>query len=119
MFPHKRLRRLRRQKIIPLLAETHIGKDDLIAPLFFDENIAEPVPILAMPGQNRWPVSMAAEVVTRMRTAGIRAVLLFGIPSVKDAEASGAYAPRGHSAGDPGDEKDLSGHGHHHRPVCL
>ena len=64
MFPHVRLRRLRRRKIIPLLAETHIGKDDLIAPLFFDENIAEPVPILAMPGQNRWPVAMAGDVVT-------------------------------------------------------
>jgi len=95
MFPHVRLRRLRRRKIIPLLAETHIGKDDLIAPLFFDENIAEPVPIQAMPGQNRWPVSMAGDVVIRLKRAGIRAVLLFGIPSVKDAEASGAYAPDG------------------------
>lgn len=90
MFPHVRLRRLRRRKIIPLLAETHIGKDDLIAPLFFDENIAKPVPILAMPGQNRWPVAMAGDVVSRVKNAGIRAVLLFGIPSVKDAEASGS-----------------------------
>jgi len=38
---------------------------------------------------------MAGDVVTRLKNAGIRAVLLFGIPSVKDAEASGAYAPEG------------------------
>ncbi|WP_373840031.1 porphobilinogen synthase [Methanospirillum sp.] len=95
MFPHTRLRRLRRRKMIPLLAETHIGKDDLIAPLFFDETAVNPIPIISMPGQYRWPVSMAEEVVIRLNNAGIRAILLFGIPSVKDAEACGAYAPDG------------------------
>ena len=81
MFPHTRLRRLRRRKMIPLLAETRLGKDDLIAPLFFDEGAADPVLIQSMPGQFRWPVRMAEEVVTRLNNAGIRAVLLFGIPS--------------------------------------
>jgi len=95
MFPHVRLRRLRRRKIIPLLTETHLCSDDLIAPLFFDEQADEPVPILAMPGQYRWPVRMAGDVGTRLMDAGIRAVLLFGIPSVKDTDASGAHAPDG------------------------
>ena len=95
MFPHVRLRRLRRRKIIPLLAETHITTNDLIAPLFFDEGADEPVLIHAMPGQYRWPIRMAGEVSIRLMNAGIRAVLLFGIPSLKDADGSGAYAPGG------------------------
>jgi porphobilinogen synthase len=81
--------------MIPLLAETRLGKDDLIAPLFFDEGAADPVLIQSMPGQFRWPVRMAEEVVTRLNNAGIRAVLLFGIPSEKDEKASGAYAKDG------------------------
>ena len=81
--------------IIPLLEETHITKKDLIAPLFFDEGADEPVPIQAMPGQYRWPARMAEEVVTRLKNAGVHAVLLFGIPKMKDPAGSGAYAPDG------------------------
>ncbi|NLV28052.1 MAG: porphobilinogen synthase [Methanomicrobiales archaeon] len=95
MFPQVRLRRLRRRKIIPLLEETRITNNDLIAPLFFDEAADDPIVIQAMPGQFRWPVRMAGEVVTRLYTSGIRAVLLFGIPRIKDAKGSGAYDPDG------------------------
>ncbi|PWR71221.1 porphobilinogen synthase [Methanospirillum stamsii] len=95
MFPQVRLRRLRRRKIIPLLEETRISNHDLIAPLFFDEGAEEAVPIQAMPGQFRWPVRKAGDVVTRLYNAGIRAVLLFGIPKEKDAEGSGAFASDG------------------------
>ncbi len=95
MFPHTRLRRLRRRKILPLLAEFHLRKEDLIAPLFFEEGIEDPVPIQAMPGQYRWPIRMAEAVVKRMWNANISAVLLFGIPKTKDQKATGAFAPDG------------------------
>lgn len=95
MFPQVRLRRLRRKKIIPLLEETRITNLDLIAPLFFDESAEQPVSILAMPGQYRWPVRMAGEVVSQLYEKGIRSVLLFGIPAKKDPEGSGAFAPDG------------------------
>ena len=108
MFPHTRLRRLRRRKMIPLLAETRLGKDDLIAPLFFDEGAADPVLIQSMPGQFRWPVRMAEEVVTRLNNAGIRAVLLFGIPSEKDEKSlRGICKRRGDSAGHSCNEESL------------
>lgn len=95
MFPQIRLRRIRRKKIIPLLTETTLTTRDLIAPLFFDAGAEEPIPIKAMPGQLRWPVRMAGEAVSRLYDAGVRAVLLFGIPLKKDPEGSDAYADDG------------------------
>lgn len=80
---------------MPLLAETVLTKNDLIVPLFFDEALSEPLLIQAMPGQYRWPVSLAETVGRRLYSAGIRAVLIFGIPKTKDAAASGAFAPDG------------------------
>jgi porphobilinogen synthase len=89
------MRRLRKRVLQPIFKETRLVKEDLIMPLFFDETSAEPVPIPSMPGQFRYPVEKAGEVAARVRDAGIRAVLLFGIPKEKDEEASGAYDPEG------------------------
>lgn len=91
MFPERRLRRLRKRQMQPLFQETVISKDDLIVPLFFDENITEPMEISSMPGQFRYPVSMAAEVCEDICNAGLRAVLLFGIPVKKDESGTSAY----------------------------
>ncbi len=89
------MRRLRRRNIRPLLEENRIEKTDLIAPLFFDENATEPVPIQSMPGVFRYPVSMAGEVSATLASVGVRSVLLFGIPKEKDEDATGAFAPDG------------------------
>ncbi len=89
------MRRIRRRTIQPLVRETLITRDDLIAPLFIDENAADPVPIVSMPGQFRFPVTMAGIIAGRIRDAGLRSVILFGIPSRKDAWATGAYAHDG------------------------
>ena len=95
MFPQTRMRRLRRKNIIPLLQETNLQKSDLIAPLFFEAGINEPVRIESMPGQYRWPVRMASEIAEKYGKLGIRAVLIFGIPLKKDKEASEAYSEDG------------------------
>ncbi|WOF15892.1 porphobilinogen synthase [Methanoplanus sp. FWC-SCC4] len=84
MFPQRRLRRLRKRNLQPLFKETVISKNDLIAPVFFDETISEKKPISSMPGQYRYPLSDAAFVAQRIKSAGIRAMILFGIPNEKD-----------------------------------
>lgn len=95
MFPITRMRRLRGRRVQPILRETRVRASDLIAPLFVDETIKTKKPIGAMPGQFRYPVKELPEVVKRLRKAGIRSVLLFGIPEEKDAEASAAWAEDG------------------------
>jgi porphobilinogen synthase len=89
------MRRSRSRNIQPLLREVTLAKNDLIAPLFVDENLKKPLPIEAMPGQFRYPVSGIAAVVRDLRDKGIRAVLIFGIPKTKDPEARSAYDPDG------------------------
>ncbi|MDD4256062.1 MAG: porphobilinogen synthase [Methanofollis sp.] len=95
MFPERRLRRLRKRNLQPLFRETRIDASDLVMPLFFDETIEQPVAITSMPGQYRYPVGDAKSVAERLNTAGISAVLLFGVPAEKDAAAHSAYAEHG------------------------
>lgn len=95
MYPQRRMRRLRVKSIQPLLRELCVTKDDLIAPLFIDENSQVPVPIGSMPGQYRYPIREIGAVARRLRDRGIRAVLLFGVPAEKDPEGSFAFASDG------------------------
>ena len=95
IFPKRRMRRSRSRNIQPLLRETTITKNDLIAPLFVDELISAPKPISAMPGQVRYPVSDIGAVAAGLWSLGIRSILLFGIPKEKDATGSLAFDPKG------------------------
>ena len=79
----------------PLFQETVLSTDDLVAPLFIDETATAPVEIASMPGQYRYPLSMAADAARKVAAAGIRAVILFGIPARKDAGGTEAYNPEG------------------------
>lgn len=95
MFPETRLRRLRQRRLQPILRETELRATDLVAPLFIDETIGGEYPISSMPGQSRIPPDEIAPVARRLYDAGIRAVILFGIPGKKDACASSAFEPEG------------------------
>ncbi|MDE4907417.1 porphobilinogen synthase [Methanogenium marinum] len=95
MFPERRLRRLRKRTMQPLFQETVLSTDDLVAPLFVDEAALTPTEISSMPGQYRYPLPMIAEVARGIAAAGIRAVILFGIPARKDAGGTEAYNPEG------------------------
>ena len=90
MYPKVRMRRLRE---LNLIRETRISIDDLILPLFIDENIEGKIkiPINSMPGQYRFSIEGAVEEVLDARALGIKSVLLFGIPRSKDAIGSEAY----------------------------
>lgn len=95
MYPEKRMRRLRRRRLLPLFTEHHLRTDQLIAPLFVDEKAAAPVPIASMPGQARQTMDSIGGAAVRLYAAGIRAVLLFGLPRTKDPAASSAYDETG------------------------
>ncbi|HYI61417.1 MAG TPA: porphobilinogen synthase [Acidimicrobiales bacterium] len=95
-FPQQRLRRLRRTPALRrLVAETRLGVDDLVAPLFVREGITEPHPIASLPGVVQHTRASLVAEVARLRGLGIGAVILFGIPAAKDAEGSGASDPDG------------------------
>jgi porphobilinogen synthase len=95
-FPAHRLRRLRRLPAMRrLVAESSLGVDDLIAPLFVRESIKAPVPIASMPGVVQHSVATLVLEAKRLSSLGIGAVVLFGVPSQKDPEGSGASDPDG------------------------
>ena len=93
--PTDRPRRLRTDGIRPLVSETSVDAQDLIAPVFVDETTDERVPISSMPGHERVPVDEAAARVEEIRETGVEAVIVFGIPETKDDVGSEAYAADG------------------------
>ncbi len=91
MFPQVRLRRLRNGKIRDMVRETSLSVDDLIYPMFVDENIDLPLAMSSMPGISRSPVEMIADDAKEVADLGIPAIILFGIPSTKDEKGSSAW----------------------------
>ena len=88
-FPVTRLRRLRRTGALrSLVRETRLDLDDFVMPLFVGPRSE---PNEALPAMRRWSVDDVGEEVDRLVVAGVRAVILFGIPAEKDEEGSGAW----------------------------
>jgi porphobilinogen synthase len=95
-FPQRRLRRLRRTPALRrLVAETRLSVDDLVAPLFVREGIAEPQPIESLPGVVQHTRESLRKEVAELADLGVPAVILFGVPAQKDAVGSGAWDPEG------------------------
>jgi porphobilinogen synthase len=95
-FPARRLRRLRRTPALRrLVAETRLSVDDLVAPLFVREGIADPQPVAALPGVVQHTRESLRKEVAALARAGVPAVMLFGVPAAKDAEGCGAWDPDG------------------------
>ncbi|MGC8564841.1 MAG: porphobilinogen synthase [Thermoplasmata archaeon] len=96
MFPNVRMRRLRENSTLRrMVEETELELEDLVFPVFIDENINEKMEIQSMPGIYRIPLKNVSEEGKEIESLGIRAVLLFGIPSCKDENASSAYDENG------------------------
>jgi porphobilinogen synthase len=88
-FPVTRLRRLRRSGALrSLVRETRLDIEDFVMPLFVGPTTA---PNQALPAMGRWSVADIVREVDGLVTAGVRAVILFGIPDEKDEEGSGAW----------------------------
>lgn len=91
MYPETRMRRLRRSILRPLFTETTLSKNDFILPIFFDETAEQRTEIASMPGQFRYPLSEAKDLAKILSAEGVKAVILFGIPKMKDEQASEAF----------------------------
>jgi len=95
-FPATRLRRLRRSAPLrALVRETELSPAHLVLPLFVELGTDHRTPIEAMPGVDRLSISQAVEEAGEAHALGVPAVLLFGIPSEKDLQGSGAYDDEG------------------------
>ncbi len=95
-FPDRRLRRLRRTPALRrMVAETRIGVNDLIAPLFVREDISEPQPITSLPGVMQHTQQSLRAEVKELASLGVPGVVLFGLPNRKDATGSEAWNPDG------------------------
>jgi porphobilinogen synthase len=95
-FPQSRPRRLRKTpELRRLVRETRLSVDALIYPVFVQADIQDRTPIPSMPGQYRWPVGQLGHLAQDVRSRGIPAIVLFGLPESKDEMGSGAYDPDG------------------------
>jgi porphobilinogen synthase len=95
-FPATRMRRLRRTGALRgLIRETEVTPAHLIYPMFVQLGTASRSPIAGMPGVDRLSINAAVEEAGEALGLGIPAVLLFGVPAVKDELAAGAYDDEG------------------------
>jgi porphobilinogen synthase len=95
-FPAERPRRLRRTPALRrLVAETSVAPQHLVLPLFVREGVDEPRAIASMPGvvqHNRDTLRKAALDAVE---AGVGGLMLFGVPTSRDATGSGVEDPGG------------------------
>jgi porphobilinogen synthase len=78
-----------------MVAEVNLGIHDLVAPLFVREGISVPQPIASLPGVVQHTRESLRKEVHELAELGVPAVILFGVPSVKDEIGSGAFDPDG------------------------
>src|SRR4051812_41104476 len=92
----QRPRRLRRSEgVRNLVRETNLTAHDFMLPLFVSEKLSARQAIGSMPGVYQLAPSEVAAEAQRAHELGLQAVLLFGIPSLKDEVASGAHVENG------------------------
>jgi porphobilinogen synthase len=95
-YPESRLRRLRRTAALRrLVRETEIGPARLIYPLFVIPGTNARREIPSMPGCAQLSVDLIVREARAAFDQGVPGVILFGIPSRKDAVGSEAYDPKG------------------------
>jgi porphobilinogen synthase len=94
-YPAVRLRRLRRTPALRrLLTETRLVLDDLVAPLFVGDGLAQAEPVASLPGVAQHSIDSLVIEVKRLSALGIPAVILFGLPKPEDKDATGSAALR-------------------------
>jgi delta-aminolevulinic acid dehydratase/porphobilinogen synthase len=102
-----RPRRLRSTAgIRALVQETRLSADMFVYPLFVCEGTGVRREVSSMPGVHQLSVDEAVRESVAARGDGVRAVLLFGLPALKDEIGS--------SAADPRDPRPGRRHDHRH-----
>jgi len=95
-FPFVRMRRLRRSpQLRDLFQETTVAPNDLIYPMFIEEEIDEPIPIEAMPGVVRVPEKSLDKEIEAISRDGVKSVMLFGVSHHKDDNGSDSWSEDG------------------------
>lgn len=96
IFPDYRPRRMRQNDAFRrMIRETVLTVDDLILPLFAIDGKGVQNPISSMPGHFQLSIDNLIKTAKEAENLGIPAIMLFGIPSKKDALATSAYAKDG------------------------
>ncbi len=95
-FPKMRFRRLRRtEQLRRMLRETSLDVGDFIYPLIVTHGHGIKREVESMPGVFHFSSDRLAAEAKEIRSMGIPAVLLFGLPPAKDELGTGAYDPQG------------------------
>ncbi len=95
-FPSMRPRRLRGMPMLrEMVQETRLSTRDFVYPVFVTHGRNVQLEIEPMPGTYQLSLDRLLMEIATIVDLGIPAVLLFGIPSSKDAEGSEAYDPNG------------------------
>lgn len=94
--PIVRPRRLRTSAAMrDLVAETALRPEQLVLPAFVREGAGEPTPISSMPGVVQHSRDSLRKAAVEAAEAGLRGIMLFGVPLAKDATGTGATDPDG------------------------
>ncbi|CAI8289104.1 MAG: Delta-aminolevulinic acid dehydratase [Cellulomonadaceae bacterium TMED98] len=95
MIPAQRPRRLRQSESMrELVAETTLAPRQLILPVFVKEGLSGPVPVESLPGVSQHSVESLDEVIDDALSAGLRAVMVFGVPTQTDTTGEEACNPK-------------------------
>ncbi|MBB5954724.1 porphobilinogen synthase [Saccharothrix tamanrassetensis] len=96
MFPAHRPRRLRTTPAMRrLVGETTVRPRQLVLPMFVKEDAAQPVEIASMPGVHQHTRESLRKAAVEAVQAGVGGIMLFGVPTTRDAVGSGATDPDG------------------------
>ncbi|WP_458111461.1 porphobilinogen synthase [Arthrobacter sp. R1-13] len=95
-FPNQRPRRLRTTPAMRrMTAEHRLAPAELILPAFIREGLSEPNPIASMPGVVQHTTGSLKRAAAEAAELGVGGIMLFGIPSERDAEGSASLDPNG------------------------
>jgi porphobilinogen synthase len=96
MYPTSRPRRLRATAAMRrLVRETTLRPHQLVLPVFVKQGATEPLPIAAMPGVVQHSPESLRKAAADAVAAGVGGIMLFGVPTTRDATGSGATDPDG------------------------
>jgi porphobilinogen synthase len=94
--PTHRLRRTRRTEALrSFVRETRIHPRNLVAPIFVQPGHESRQPVGSMPGVERVSPDEAVVDARKLAQLGVGGVILFGLPSSKDALGTGAWIQDG------------------------